>query len=119
VGRVCRHPVERVILTTLVVLLLIAGGVLAYRRLMPVLELRLRTISRGNDSPLLLVDGKIVDPDPPQRRLTRWVTPQPTLPQLPGDETPQVEIIGPSDPSVALWIVEAEQELRSDGRTSS
>jgi len=106
----------KVILITLVVLLLILGGVMAYWRLLPVLELRLRTISSDNDSPLLLVDGTIVDPDPPHRRLTRWVLRQPNLPQHPSDETPQVEIIGPSEPSVTNWITEAEQKLRTDGR---
>ncbi len=80
---------------------------------MPVLELRLRTISRGNgnDSPLLLVDGMIVDPDPLHRRLTQLGTCQ-----LPSDKTVQVEIIGPFDPSVTHWITEAEQKLRTDGR---
>ena len=106
----------KAILFTLVVVLLIVGGVMAYRRLMPVLELRLRTISRGSDSPLLLVDGMIVDPDPPHRRLTRWVRRQPNLPQLPSDETPYVEIIAPSDPSVALWLAEAEEKLRRQWR---
>ena len=91
----------KVILLTLVVLLLIVGGVMAYRRLMPVLELRLRTIWRDNDSPLLLVDGVLVDSDPPHR--------------LPSDETPHVEIVGPSEPSVTNWITEAEQKLRTDG----
>ena len=91
----------KVILSTLVVLLLIVGGVIAYRRLMPLLELRLRTIWRDNDSPLLLVDGMIVDPDLPHR--------------LPSDETPHVEIVGPSEPSVTNWITEAEQKLRTDG----
>jgi len=105
----------KVILFTLVVLLLIVGGVMAYRRLMPVLELRLRTISRDNGSPFLLVDGMIVDPDPPHHLL-----PKPELrllkhPRLPIDETPHVEIIGPSEPSVTNWITEAEQKLRSDG----
>jgi hypothetical protein len=105
----------KAILFTLVVVLLIVGGVMAYRRPMPVLELRLRTITRGNDSPLLLVDGMIVDPYPPHRRLTRWVQRQPNLPQLPSDETPHVEIIGPSEPSVTNWITEAEWKLRADG----
>jgi len=106
----------KVILLTMVVLLLIVGGVMAYRRLMPALELRLRTISRDNDSPLLLVDGMTGDPDPPHRRLTRWVLlRQPNPPQHPSGETPQVEFIGPSEPSVTNWITEAEQKLRSDG----
>ena len=106
----------KVILITLVIILLILGGVMAYRRLMPVLELRLRTISRDNDNPSLLVDGRIVDPVTPRRRLTRWVLRQPNLPQHPSDETPQVEIIDPSEPSVTNWITEAEQKLRTDGR---
>ena len=91
----------KVILLTLAVLLLMVGGVMAYRRLMPVLELRLRTIWSDNDSPKLLVDGMFVDPAPPRR--------------LPGDETPHVEIVGPSEASVTNWITEAEQKLRTDG----
>ena len=92
----------KVILLTLAVLLLMVGGVMAYRLLMPVLELRLRTIwSDENDSPKLLVDGMFVDPAPPRR--------------LPGDETPHVEIVGPSEASVTNWITEAEQKLRTDG----
>jgi hypothetical protein len=106
----------KVILLTLVILLLIVGGVVAYGRLMPVLELRLRTISRNNDSPLLLVDGTIVDHEPANQPSTHWVLRQPNLPQFPSYETPQVEIVDPLDPSVALWISETEQKLRTDGR---
>lgn len=90
----------KVILFTAVAILLIVGGVLAYQRLMPVLELRLRTISRPNDSPLLLVDGMFVDTLPSQPRLL-------------SDVTQQVEIVGPSEPSVVNWITEAEEKLRS------
>ena len=103
------------IFITLVVILLIVGGVLAYRRLMPVLELRLRTLPRDNDDSLLLVDGTIVDAVPPLRRLTQPVLRLLKQPSLPSDETPQVEIIGPSEPSVTNWITEAEEKLRSDG----
>jgi hypothetical protein len=106
----------KVILSTLIVLLLIAGGVMAYRRLMPVLELRLRTISRDNHSPLLLVDGMIVDPAPHYRRLIPQEPRQAYLPQLPSGGSAQVEIFSPSEPSVACWIIEAEQALRPDGR---
>lgn len=106
----------RVILGSAVVLLLIVGGLLAYRRLMPVLELRLRTIARSNNSSVLLMDGMTVSPDPPYRRLTRWVLRQPSLPPYPSDETPQVEIIEPSDPSIVNWIVEAEQKLHTRWR---
>jgi hypothetical protein len=104
----------KLIFITLVVILLIVGGVLAYRRLMPVLELRLRTLPRDNDSSMLLVDGTIVDA-PPLRRLTQPVLRLLKQPSLPSDEMPQVEIIGPSEPSVTNWITEAEEKLRSDG----
>ena len=44
--------------------ILLAGAMLAYRRLMPVVEMRLRTVSRGgNDAPLILLPNMIVDPD--------------------------------------------------------
>lgn len=90
----------KLLLLTVAVVLLIVGGVLAYQRLMPVLELRLRTISRANDSPLLLVDGMFVDNTPSQPRLL-------------SDAIQQVEIVGPSEPSVVNWITEAEEKLRS------
>lgn len=106
----------KVILITLVVLLFVVGAVMAYRRLMPVLDLRLRSIWRDNNTSLLIVDGTIVDHAPPHRRLTHWVLPQPNLPQYPSYELPPVEIIDPSDPSIALWITETEQKLATDGR---
>jgi hypothetical protein len=106
-------------LLILVVLLLIVGGVMAYRRLMPVLELRLRTISRDPSSPLGLEEGMIVDADPDHSRQANSVLRQPTLSQIPGDETTQVEIVEPTDPSVAQWISEVEWKLRSEGRMGS
>jgi hypothetical protein len=106
----------KVILITLVVLLFIVGAIMAYRRLMPVLDLRLRTIWRDNSNPLLLVDGKIVDHDPTHRKSTHRVLLQPNLPQVPSYETPPVEIIDPFDPPVSLWIEETEQKLRTEGR---
>ncbi|MBN2549503.1 MAG: hypothetical protein JXB15_10120 [Anaerolineales bacterium] len=107
-----------VILLIGLVLLLIVGGVMAYQRLMPVLELRLRTIS-PNVSPLLVVDGSIVDPDPPHRQLTQLELYLLNHPQPPSDQAVQVEIIGATEPSIANWIIEAEQELRSAGRTQA
>lgn len=109
----------KIILPILVVLLLIAGGVIAYRQLMPVLELRLRTISRENDSSLLLVDGMIVDLDPAYHRFTQQGSHLLNHPGLPGDETPQVEIVDSSEPSIINWIIEAERELHLDGRMQS
>jgi len=104
-----------VILIILVVVLLIVGGVLAYQRFMPVLVLRLRTIWREDNSPLPLMDGMIVDPAPPHRRLLQRGLHLLKPPRLPSDHTVQVEIVDPSEPSVINWITEAEQKLRSDG----
>lgn len=47
-----------------VLVLLALALVLAYRRLMPVLELRLRTFHRGgNDAPIFVFPGLLIDPD--------------------------------------------------------
>lgn len=105
----------KVVSSALIVLLLIVGGVLAYQRLMPVLELRLRTISRYNNRPLLLVDG-IVVPDPPHHRLRLRQLRLLKHLRLSSDETLHVEIVDPSEPFIANWITEAEQKLRTDGR---
>jgi hypothetical protein len=105
----------KVILITLVVLLLIVGGVMAYRRLIPILELRLRTIARFNNSPLLLVDGMVVDADPLNRPFTQRELHLLEQRQQPLEETTQIEIIGPSEPSITNWIAEAEEKLRSYG----
>jgi len=109
-------PLE-IILTTMIVLLLIAGCVLAYRRFMPVLELRLLTPGRfrSKNPSLILIDGTSVDADPRYRRLTPRELSQANLPQFPNGEHVKVEIIDPFDPLVAHWITEAEQELRTNG----
>ena len=90
----------RAILFTMIILLVIAGGVSAYWRLMPVLELRLRTLARTDDSPLILLDGTSED-----------VTFYPQS-QLPGAIYPTVEVVGPTEPSIINWVTEAEQKLR-------
>jgi hypothetical protein len=108
----------KVFLVTLVVLLFIAGGVVAFQRLMPLLELRLRTTSRYDDSPWLLVDGMVVDSDPQYPPLSPGGSLQADLPQISRDKAVQVEIIGPSEPSIINWIEEAEQKLYDDGRTT-
>jgi hypothetical protein len=90
------------------------GGVIAYRRLMPLLELRLRTVTPYNDRPLVLMNGVILDPDLPYHQVLQQEFSL-QQPRLPGDKTPQVEIIGPSERSIINWIAEAEQKLHSDG----
>jgi hypothetical protein len=103
-------------LLVLVALLLIAGAVMAYLRLMPVLELRLRTMSRANRGPLLQADGRVVARGPPFRRLIPGKPTRVYLSPLPGSRPAQVEIVDPSEPSVANWITEAERKLHSGGR---
>lgn len=60
-------PVLRVlplVILAIVVILLIIGAVQVFRRMMPVIEMRARTIKRGeNDAPIIIFDGLIVDPD--------------------------------------------------------
>jgi hypothetical protein len=109
------NPIK-VILSTLVILLLIAGGVMAYRRLMPVLELRLRTIVYRNETALLIENGEIIDIDSAHRRLARQVMPLLEQPNTLIDQAVQVEIIDSSEAFITHWITEAEQELRLDGR---
>jgi hypothetical protein len=107
----------RVILSTLVILLLIAGGVIAYHRLMPVLELRMRTIVHRNETALLMGDGRIIDIASPYRRLVREGIPLLEQPHTTIHQAVQVEIIDSSEAFIAHWITEAEQELRLNGRS--
>jgi hypothetical protein len=106
----------KVILLTLAALLLIAGAVNAYQRLMPVLELRLRTISPHTSSPYLLVDGTLSAPGRPH---TPGDSLQAYLSQLASSSTAQVEIISSSEPSITNWITEAEAQLPAAGRTTA
>lgn len=107
----------RLALSIVFVFLLVVGGVMAYRRLMPVLEFRLRNPrGNGNTIPSFPMECTIVDLDPHQHPLTQQELPLLKHPQLPLDETPQVEIIDPSDPSIINWVTEAENRLRTDGR---
>lgn len=101
------------LLLLLTVLLLIAGAVRAYLQLMPLLKLRLGTVSRIDHSPRLMVDGIVVDSENHRQLGTR----QPRevyLRPLPSGKPVEVEIIGPSEPAIINWITEAEQKLRGD-----
>jgi hypothetical protein len=110
------NPIK-LILSTLVILLLIAGGVMAYHRLMPVLELRLRTIAYRNETALLMDDGKMIDITVPHRRLARVGMPLLEQPHTLIDQAVQVEIIDSSEAFITHWITEAEQEMRLEGRS--
>lgn len=96
----------RAILFTTIILLVILGGAVAYWRLMPVLELHLRTLTYTNNNPVVLLEGTSVD--------AASYTPQS---QLLNEINPTVEVVGPTEPSVVNWITEAEQKLRANGGT--
>jgi hypothetical protein len=105
----------KVILVTMVIVLLIAGGVIAYQRLMPVVELGLRMLLHTNRNPMLLANGMIIDADALPGPLTQPGLPLLEQPRFTSAATPQVEIIGPLEPSISNWIIEAEQKLHSEG----
>jgi hypothetical protein len=106
------------ILSAVVIILLIAGGVITFRRLLPIVEFRLRNpYGERNMPPRSLMEATIVDLAPHDYRLE-----QPGLyllnhRQLASDAMPQVEIIDPSEPSIINWVAEAERQLHREGRT--
>jgi len=106
------------ILSAVVIILLIAGGVITFRRLIPIVEYRLRNpYGDRNMPPRSLMDGTIVDLDPYDYRLEQRDLHLLNHPQLVSDETPQVEMIDPDEPSIINWIGEAEHKVRTDGRS--
>ena len=86
---------------------------LAYRRLMPVLEFRLRN-PQGNNV-MVLTEGLIMDFDPHYPPLTPLELHPLNQPRLLGDGTPLIEIVGSAEPSIINWITEAEHQLRITG----
>jgi hypothetical protein len=105
------------ILSAVVIILIIAGGVIAFRRLMPIVEFRLRNpYGDRNMPPRSLTDGTIVDLSPSDYRLEGPDLYLPSHPQLASDEMPQVEIIDPAEPAIINWVAEAERKLRTEGR---
>jgi hypothetical protein len=105
----------KVLLVTLVLVLLIIGGVIAYQRLMPVLELGLRNLLHADHDHLLLASGMVIDANPHSHSLTHHSLPISKPPIFTDASTPQVEIIGPLEPSIINWISEAEQNLHTEG----
>jgi hypothetical protein len=106
------------LLSAVIIILIIVGGVIIFRRLMPIVEFRLRNpYGDRTMPPRSLIEGTIVDLDPYDYRLEQPDQVLLNHPQLTGDETPQIEIIDPSDPSIINWVAEAERKLRTAGRT--
>lgn len=107
-----------VILVVTVSILLIVGGVITFRRLLPIVEYRLRNPHGDRDRDMLprsLTGVTVVDLDPRDYRLEGPGLYPRSHPQLVSEETPQVEVVDPDEPSVINWIAEAERKLRTDG----
>ncbi len=99
------NPVKAALLILLVVLVVVVGGMFAWR-LFQALEIH---PPADHEHTLLRVDGVIVQPAaaPIKQRVLRLLNTS----QSP--ETPRVEILSPTEPSIINWITEAEQKLRS------
>lgn len=103
-----------VFLMTLIILVIILGWVLAYKRFMPVFELGLRKFVQEDNRPVVLLEGRIIEAIPVPAPL---ISAQPEIytPKLTSVSLAQIEIVGPDEPSITNWITEAEQKLRFDG----
>jgi hypothetical protein len=103
------------------VLMVILVIILAYRRFMLGSWSRLMRIGSGslNPRPRVMIDGVILDVDPNTSRTIPSTLGPVSVASLPGKNVIQVEIIDPTDPSVAHWIAEVEQQLDNEGGVSS
>ena len=107
-------------LVILVFFLFILLAILAYRRIIPIPWSRRFRIAAGNDHslPVTTVDGVLADRDPGFDSSISYDLPSPNPPGLSGQKTVYVEIIDPSEPPVAHWIAEVEQQLADRERVS-
>jgi len=107
-------------LVILVFFLFILLAILIYRRIIPIPWSRRLRIAAGNDHslPVTTVDGVLADRDPGFDSSISYELTSPTPPGLSGQKTVYVEIIDPSEPPVAHWIAEVEQQLADRGGVS-
>ena len=107
-------------IVTFVLLLVILGIILAYRRFMPKPWPRLLPTARAyvNPRPLMMVDVVAIDPAPrlhPAAPLE--LTPlNPSGPM--GENSVHIEIIDAAESPVAQWIAEVEHQLANEGGQS-
>jgi hypothetical protein len=110
-------PLIPILAITLVLLLIILVIVLGFRRFMPMpWPRRLRTTRVNvNPSPLIMIDGVIVDHDPRLHQIIPFELTPANLSGLPGENTIHVELVNASEPPVAHWIAEVEHQLATEG----
>jgi hypothetical protein len=108
------------ILVILVLSLFILLAILVFLRLIPMpWYRRLRIAARNSHSlPVTTVDGVIADRDPEFDSSILYDLPSPNPPGLPGQRIVYVEIVNPSEPPVAHWIAEVDQQMDDRGGIS-
>jgi hypothetical protein len=107
-------------LAAFVLLALILGIFLAYRRFMPKPWPRLLPAARVrvDPSPLVIIDAVIADQGP-QLHQVKPLELTPLNPSgLPGENTIHVEIVDAAEPPVAHWIADVERQLANEGGLS-
>jgi hypothetical protein len=106
------------IVAVLDLLLLVLVILLAYRRFNPLPWLPRLRIARANvnPSPLIMIDGKLTDPEPRLYQVIPSELTPANPPPLPGVNMAHVELMNASEPPVAHWIAEVEHQLDTEGR---
>ena len=108
-------PLIPIVATIFVLLLFILVIVVAYRRYMLIPWPRRLRIGHVNVNPLIMIDGVITDHHLPLHQvIPSIITPVEPL-GLPCEKTVSVEIVNASEPPVAHWIAEVEQQLANEG----
>jgi hypothetical protein len=104
------------ILAALGLLLFILLIVLAYRRYLSTQWPRRLRILGGivHPRPLNVIDGVIVDHDPPLHPIIPSELPPANPPRLASENTIHVEIVNATEPPVAHWIAEVEHKLATE-----
>jgi hypothetical protein len=105
-------PIVAFILFILVFILVIS---LVYRRVMPSVWPRRLRIGQVNTNPLVMIDGVISEHTLPLHQLAQSEPALVALPMLPCEKTVHVEIVTATEPFVAHWIAEVEQQLANAG----
>ena len=105
------------ILAAIVLLLFILVIVMAYRRSWSMPWPRRLRFGRVNvsSSPLVMIDGVIADRDPRFHQISPSELTPANPPRLPSENALHVEIVDATEPPVAHWIAEVEQQLTIEG----
>ena len=108
-------PSIPIVATILFLLLFILVISLVYRRVMPSLWSRRLRIGRVNAYPPIMIDGVIADHELQLHQIIPSELPPANPPGLPCEKPVNVEIVDATEPPVAHWIAEVEQQLINEG----